>query len=224
MDGQIHVVTAAFSVQVVQLQVQGTTFSAQPVLPAQTMPAALPDSHTQSSNKRSRSKRQFFLVIVIVVTMMNGLTRFVQLVGWIRSVLFFFFFLVSLIYPILWSSSSLCQYILWTLSRENLRFSILTLDLVVLYSCHFLWKTAKESTWQSRWLRLPMKFQVYRAVVVPTLLYSAVPLLEADKATWPVLLAPILGIKWQDYMSNEEALKRTSQPSREFVLLQVQLR
>ena len=34
----------------------------------------------------------------------------------------------------------------------------------------------------------------------------------------------ILGIKWQDHMSNEEILKRASLPSIESVLLQVQLR
>ena len=34
----------------------------------------------------------------------------------------------------------------------------------------------------------------------------------------------ILGIKWQDYVSNEEVLKRASLPSIESILLQVQLR
>ena len=33
----------------------------------------------------------------------------------------------------------------------------------------------------------------------------------------------ILGIKWQDYVSNEEVLKRASLPSKESILLQVQL-
>ena len=34
----------------------------------------------------------------------------------------------------------------------------------------------------------------------------------------------ILGIKWQDHVSNEEVLKRDSLPSIESILLQVQLR
>ena len=34
----------------------------------------------------------------------------------------------------------------------------------------------------------------------------------------------MLGIKWQDYVSNEEVLKTASLPSMESILLQVQLR
>ena len=37
-------------------------------------------------------------------------------------------------------------------------------------------------------------------------------------------LRSILGVKWQDYLSNKEVLKRASLPSTEFILLQVQLR
>ena len=37
-------------------------------------------------------------------------------------------------------------------------------------------------------------------------------------------LRSILGIKWQDHVSNEEVLKRASLPSIESILLQVQLR
>ena len=37
-------------------------------------------------------------------------------------------------------------------------------------------------------------------------------------------LRSILGIKWQDHVSNEEVLKRASLPSLESILLQVQLR
>ena len=37
-------------------------------------------------------------------------------------------------------------------------------------------------------------------------------------------LRSILGIKWQDHMSNEEVLKRASLPSIESILLQEQLR
>ena len=86
MEGLAQFVIAAFSVRVVQ-QIQGAMFSVQQVLPAQIIPAVLPDSHTRRSNKRSRSKRQFLLLIVIVVTMINCLSRFVQRVGWIRSML-----------------------------------------------------------------------------------------------------------------------------------------
>ena len=37
-------------------------------------------------------------------------------------------------------------------------------------------------------------------------------------------LLSILGIKWQDYMSNEEVFKKASLPSIESILFQVQLR
>ena len=83
--------------------------------------------------------------------------------------------------------------------------------------------------WQSHSLRLSTKIQVYRAVVVPTLLFGA--------ETWVLYrkqirllkrfhqrcLCSILGIKWQDHVSNEEVLKRASLPSIESILLQVQL-
>ena len=87
-----------------------------------------------------------------------------------------------------------------------------------------------KRVWQSHSLRLSTKIQVYRTVVVTTLLYGA--------ETWVLyrkqirLLQPfyqrclrfILGIKLQDHMSNEEALKRASLPSLESILLQVQVR
>ena len=82
---------------------------------------------------------------------------------------------------------------------------------------------------QSHWLRLSTKIQVYTAVVVPTLLY--------DAGTWVLYrkqirllerfhrrcLRSILGIKWQEHVSNEDILKRASLPSIESILLQVQL-
>ena len=49
---------------------------------------------------------------------------------------------------------------------------------------------------------------------------------EADQATGAVsqrCLRSILGIKWQDHVSNEEVLKRASLPGMESILLQVQL-
>ena len=186
MEGQIHFVIAAFSVQV-----QGVIFSVQQALPAQIMPADLPDSHTQRSNKRSHSKRQFLLVIVIDVTMtmMNCSTRFVMLVGW----LFFFSWQVSL--SLSNSSIGYCLHFAIVPDQHWLDKSTIS-DLETGFGssvhCHFLWKTAKESTRQSH--RHSTKIQEYRAVVVPTLLYSAVSLslLEADEATLaisPALLA-----------------------------------
>ena len=80
-----------------------------------------------------------------------------------------------------------------------------------------------KRVWQSRSLRLSTKIHVYRAVVVPTLLYGAetgvlyrkqIRLLERFHKR----------IKWQDHVSNEEVLKRASLPSIESILLQVQLR
>ena len=78
--------------------------------------------------------------------------------------------------------------------------------------------------------RLSTKIQVYRAVVVPTLQYSVktwvpygkqIRLLERFHQR---CLGSILGIKWQDHVSNEEVFKRASLPSIESILLQVQLR
>ncbi|WP_419602576.1 hypothetical protein, partial [Thiolapillus sp.] len=87
-----------------------------------------------------------------------------------------------------------------------------------------------KRVWQSHSLRLSTKIQVYRVVVVPTLLYGAetwvlyrkqIRLLERFHQR---CLRSILGIKWQDHVSNEEVLKRASLPSIESILLQVQLR
>ena len=83
---------------------------------------------------------------------------------------------------------------------------------------------------QSYSLRLSTKIQVYRAVVVPTLLYSAETwVLYRKQITllqWfhQCCLFSILGIKWQDHVSNKEVLKRASLPSIESIFLQVQLR
>ena len=70
-----------------------------------------------------------------------------------------------------------------------------------------------------------MKIQAYRAVVVPTLLYGAetrflyrkqIRLLERFHQRF---LHPIIGIKWQDYLSNEEVLKGANLPSIAAILL-----
>ena len=76
-----------------------------------------------------------------------------------------------------------------------------------------------KRVWQSRSLRLSTKIQIYRAVVVPTLVYGAetwvlyrkqIRLLERFHQR---CLRSILGIKWQDHVSNEEVLKRASLPA-----------
>ena len=86
-----------------------------------------------------------------------------------------------------------------------------------------------KRVWQSHSLCLSTKIQVYRAVV-PILLYGAeawvlyrkqIGLLERFHQR---CLRSILGIKWQNHLSNEEVLKRASLPSLESILLQVQLR
>ena len=86
-----------------------------------------------------------------------------------------------------------------------------------------------KRVWQSHSLHLTTKIQVYRAVVVPTLLYVAetcvldrkqIRLLERFHQR---CLRSILGIKWQDHVSNE-VLKRANLRSIEFILLQMQLR
>ena len=83
---------------------------------------------------------------------------------------------------------------------------------------------------QSHSLCLSTKIQVYRALIVPTLLYGAeiwvlywkqIKLLEWF---YQCCLHSNLGIKWQDHMSGEEVLKRASLPSIKSILLQTQLR
>ena len=87
-----------------------------------------------------------------------------------------------------------------------------------------------KRVWQSHSLRLSTKIQVYRAVVVPTLLYGAetwvlyrkqIRLLERFRQR---CLRSILGTKWQDHVSNEAVIKRASLPSIESILFQVPLR
>ena len=90
-------------------------------------------------------------------------------------------------------------------------------------------KTVKDSIAKCDSLRLSMKIQVYRAVIVYTLLYGA----ETWVLYWKQIrlleqfhqccLHSMLGIRWQDYLSNEEVLKKASMPNIESILLQVQL-
>ena len=83
---------------------------------------------------------------------------------------------------------------------------------------------------QSHSLRLSTKIQVYRAVLSPTLLHSAETWvlyrrqIRLHDRFYQRCLRSTLGIKWQDYVSSEEVLKKASLSSLESVLLQIQLR
>ena len=76
-----------------------------------------------------------------------------------------------------------------------------------------------KRVWQSHSLRFSTKIQIYRAVVVPTLLYGAEAWVLYRMQIKPLerfrkrCLRFILGIKWQDHVSNEEVPKRASLPS-----------
>ena len=84
-----------------------------------------------------------------------------------------------------------------------------------------------KRVWQGHSLRLSTKIQIYRAVVVPTLLHGAetwvpyrkqIRLLERFHQR---CLRSILSIKRQDHVSNEDVLKRASLQCIDFILLQV---
>ena len=96
-----------------------------------------------------------------------------------------------------------------------------------LFSCQFY---IVYLTVQNHSLRLITKIKVYRAVVIPTLLYGAetwtlyrrqVRLLERFRQR---CLRSILNIKWHDYVSNEDVLEEAQLPSVESILLKQQLR
>ncbi|CAH1266638.1 Hypp3464 [Branchiostoma lanceolatum] len=83
----------------------------------------------------------------------------------------------------------------------------------------------QKRVWKSHSLRLATKILVYRAVVVTTLLYGSeawvlyrkqVKLLERFHQR---CLRSILGIKWQDYTTNNEVLKRANISSMEAMIL-----
>ena len=88
----------------------------------------------------------------------------------------------------------------------------------------------EKRVWKNHSLRLATKIQVYRAGVITTLLYGAeawvlyrkqVQLLERFHQR---CLRSIMGIKWQDYVTNNEVLERANLPSLEAMLLLKQLR
>ena len=92
----------------------------------------------------------------------------------------------------------------------------------------FLGRLSKR-VWQNYSLRLSTKIQAYRAVIISILLYGA----ETWVLYWKEIrlleqfhqccLHSILGIKWQDHVSNKEVLQTASLPSMQSILLQVQL-
>ena len=66
------------------------------------------------------------------------------------------------------------------------------------------------------------KIQVHRTVVIPILLYrKQIKLLGRVHQR---CFRSILGMEWQDYVSDEEVRKKASLPSIDSILLQVQLR
>ena len=84
--------------------------------------------------------------------------------------------------------------------------------------------------WQNHSLRLSTKLQVYRAVVVTTLLCRSesrslyrkqIQLLEQFHQR---CLRSIMGIHWPDYVTNNEVLEQASLPSFETMLMLRQLR
>lgn len=88
----------------------------------------------------------------------------------------------------------------------------------------------QKRVWRSHSLRLDTKVKAYRAVVITTLLYGSeawvlyrkqVRLLEWFHQR---CLRNIMGIKWQDYVINEEVTDRASMTSIEAMLMVRQLR
>ena len=89
---------------------------------------------------------------------------------------------------------------------------------------------ACKRVWQNHSLRLATKLQVYRAVIVTTFLYGSesrglyrkqIQLLEQFHQR---CLRCIMGIHWQDYVTNNEVLEQASLPSIETMLMLRQLR
>ena len=86
-----------------------------------------------------------------------------------------------------------------------------------------------KRVWKNHSLGLSTKVQVYRAIVIPTLLYGAEAWVLYRKQLRRLeefhqrCLRSIFSIKWQDHVSNEDVLSRASVPSIESTLLQLQL-
>ena len=83
-----------------------------------------------------------------------------------------------------------------------------------------------KRVWQNHALHIPTKIQVYRAVVLTSLLYGSetwvlhrrqIRLLERFQQH---CLRSIMNIKWQDYITNNAVFDRAGIPSVENTLLQ----
>ena len=88
----------------------------------------------------------------------------------------------------------------------------------------------QAKVWNRRGIRLQTKLKVYRAIVLPTLLYAC--------ETWTVYqrhakklnhfhttrLRRLMAIKWQDKIPDTEVLARANMPSIHTILMQTQLR
>lgn len=88
----------------------------------------------------------------------------------------------------------------------------------------------RSNVWECRGISLPTKLKVYRAVVLPTLLYAC--------ETWTVYrsharrlnhfhifcLRKLLNIRWQDKVPDTEVLTRASLPSVHTLLMRAQTR
>ena len=76
-----------------------------------------------------------------------------------------------------------------------------------------------KRVWQSHSFRLSTKIQVYRAIIISTLLYSAETWVLYQKQIrlieqfHQLCLCSILDNKWQDHVSNKEVLKREACPA-----------
>jgi len=87
-----------------------------------------------------------------------------------------------------------------------------------------------KKVWKNHSLRRLTKTKVYRAVVIPTLLYGCESWTLYRKQIKRLeqfhqrCLRSILNIKWQDYVTNEEVLERSELPRMESILLRQQLR
>ena len=88
----------------------------------------------------------------------------------------------------------------------------------------------QQRVWRNHSLRMSTKILVYRAAVVSTLLYGSESWVLYQKQVRVLerfhqrCLRSIMGISWQDYVTNTEVLERANTPSIETLLLSRQLR
>ena len=88
----------------------------------------------------------------------------------------------------------------------------------------------KDRLWKRRGVKLSTKIAVYCAVILPSLLYSSEAYtlyrrhIKRLSRVYQRQLRSIMGIRWQDHISNEEVLQRAGVISLESVVLRSQLR